>query len=64
MVLKKGKYRDDWRRPVNKGLASPESLSHNDGMKTRHPDFENVNDNLPVEHELGIVSRGRNRQAT
>jgi hypothetical protein len=29
-----GKFRDDWRRPVNKGLAGPESLSHNDGMKT------------------------------
>ena len=40
---------------VNKGLASPESLSHNEGMKTRPPDLENVNDNLPVEHELGIV---------
>ena len=24
-------------------------------MKTRPPDLENVNDNLPVEHELGIV---------
>lgn len=24
-------------------------------MKTCPPDLENVNDNLPVEHELGIV---------
>jgi hypothetical protein len=53
------KFRDDWRRPVNKGLASPESLSHNEGMKTRPLDLENVNDNLPVEHELVLTQCGK-----
>jgi hypothetical protein len=29
MCPQMGKLRDDWRRPANKGLAGPESLSHN-----------------------------------
>ena len=26
-------------------------------MKTQSPDFENINDNLPIEHQLGIIRR-------
>ena len=52
-----GKFRDDWRRPINKGLASPESLSQNEAMKIPVPDLENVNDNLPVEHQLTIIRK-------
>jgi hypothetical protein len=33
LVKEKGKFRDDLRTRVNKGLASPESLSKNQGMK-------------------------------
>jgi hypothetical protein len=26
-------------------------------MKTRPPDLENINDNLPIEHQLTIIRR-------
>lgn len=26
-------------------------------MKTRPPDLENINDNLPVEHQLTVIRR-------
>lgn len=56
-ILGKGKFRDCFRTPVNKGLANPGTLSQNQRMKTRPPDLENINDNLPVEHQLTVIRR-------
>jgi hypothetical protein len=43
------------RARVNKGLASLESLFQNGAMEIHPSDLENVNDNLLIEHQLGVV---------
>jgi len=52
-----GQFLDNSRNCQECGLARPESLSQNKRMSQPPIDLDYVNDNLPIEYQIGVILR-------